>query len=326
MPTNKSVGLNGLGRFSLRLLRYWFNEKSSGRTNFDIIQINEPYLSPTQIIRAITNDRVIGRFPANIRLNNGNLEIGKYTICLSSEPDPKFIEWNKEIKMILECSGKFTQKKLARQHLHTGIKKALISATSLSADKTIILGFNENEYDPFKHHIVSYGSCTTNCFLPIAKLFHQKKLISSANASVIHATALKDIKKPFGEIRLKPSTLEMAGPKLFPCLRNFYVKYRMVPYPGISLMDIEIKLKSKITPAEANQIIKNAAKRQLKGIVKFEPQSRDSNSYIGSPFSAVVIGDQTRVIGSSVLLAAWFDNENSAARFNDVAKLMASYL
>ncbi|MDO8633674.1 MAG: glyceraldehyde 3-phosphate dehydrogenase NAD-binding domain-containing protein [archaeon] len=320
------VGLNGFGRFGLRLLRVWLKENAFANTNYEILQINDTFLSPIKIVQCLKNDPVIGPLGLPVKLAGNKIVVGNAEIELLAEPSPKRVPWSKKTLMVFECSGKFTRREEAVQHLRKSVRKVLISATSLSADKTIILGFNESEYKPSTHHIVSYGSCTTNCFLPVARLIHEQFGIASACASVIHNTPLDKISKPFGEILLKHCTLEFAGPKLFPVLGDFFVNYRMVPYPGVSLMDMQFLLKKKIRLQEVNNVLEKASAGGLKGIIKLSSSQKNSNSFIGSPFSAILIDDQTRVIGNQLLLSAWFDNENSATRFNDLAKIMAASL
>ena len=321
------VGLNGLGRFGLRLLRLWIHEKNSGKTNYEIVQINEPFSSPSQIVRNLKADAVVGPIGFPVRLIGKNtLSISNKKIGLLSESKPGLIPWSEDVSLVFECSGQFTKRKQAMQHFRKNIRKVLISATSMSADKTLIVGFNEKEYAASKHHVVSYGSCTINCFLPVAKIVHSKFGILSASASVIHNTTLNKISKPFGEILLKPCTLEYVGPKLFPVLKDFFVNYRTVPYPGVSLMDLRFVLKKKATPRQVNRIFEEASRKSLKGLVQLLKSEKDSNAFIGSSFSAIVLGKQTRVIGNQLLLSAWFDNENSATRFNDVAKIIVPRL
>lgn len=315
------IGMNGFGRFGLRLFRYWLSNKD--RAGFDISFINEPHRSAQDIAENMKDDTVIGSIPHSVKVEGNTIRVDGHPIVVSSAKTIEDIPWHNDVKMVFECTGKFTDREKAAQHLRGSVKKVLISATSLSADMLIVLGVNHNEYDPSRHTIVSYGSCTINAYVPIAKVLNDAFGIEASHVHVIHNTPLRDIKKPFGEIARKGCTLEVVGPRLLPSLLNvFTVTYRHVPYPGASLMDMSFNLSKDVSPEEVVVMLKEASETSQDIHLDFAKEDTTSNDHISHPASAVIIPSEVRKVGKRVLLSAWFDNENSATRFFDFANFI----
>ncbi len=317
-----AVGINGFGRFGLRFFRHWL--KSPYRANLYIRAINDPIRKIEDIADNIKRDEIIGKIPHTVEVAKNRIKVEDLDfIDVSRAASISDIPWHGEVEMVLEASGRFTERDLAAAHLRCGVRKVLISATSLSSDKTIILGVNHHEYDPREHHVISYGSCTVNAFVPVAKVLNDAFGITESNASVIHNTPLRDIAKPYGTIVRKGCTLEHSGPLLLPFLKGrFYVTYRMIPYPGVSLMDMSFHFAKKHSAKDVLEVLTEAASGAMDIHIAVDTDDKDANRYIGDPASAIIIASAIRKVGNRTLVSAWFDNENSAARFYDLANFV----
>lgn len=316
------AGINGFGRVGLRLFRHWL--ANVDRANFSIKFINDPHRTAEDIAQNIKNDKVIGSISHEIIADGAVIVIdGKMRIQISSVAAISDISWHDHAELVFECTGKFTDRSLAAQHLRGKVKKVIISATSLSADKMIVLGVNHADYDSKSDTIISYGSCTVNSYVPIAKMLHEAFGIKESSAHVIHSTPLRDIQKPFGDIIRRGCTLEYAGPHLLPFLENaFYVTYRLVPYPGVSLMDMSFRFKKRVSSHQVLECLEAAAKGPLDVHISIDKDNLNPSRYIGHPSSAIIISSEIRNIGDQLLLSAWFDNENSATRVFDLANFI----
>lgn len=321
VPMNNKLktGLNGFGRFGLRLFRHWLLHRNNAL--FSIDYINDPFKTAAEIAQEIKSDGVAGTIPHTVTAKGNTILINNtIRVHVSSHTSISDITWHGDVALVFECSGKFTERRLAAQHLNGMVQKVLISATTFSADALIILGVNDHEYIPEHHHIISYGSCTLNAYLPIAKILNDAYGIQESQVHVTHSTPLRSIKKPFGSILGKPCTLEYAAPLFFPQLKdNFFVQYRMIPYPGVSLMDMCFKLKKKPSVKKIISLLEQAARGAMDMHVWIEKKPKDSNYYINDPHSAIIRSSEIRSNGDYLLISSWFDNENSATRIFDLA-------
>ena len=312
------VGVNGFGRFGMHLVRDWIQRRES--LGFDLVWVNEPMRSPSEIHAELVSDVVLGPFGASVGLEESAwiLEDG-HRIRLSRERDVGSIPWEHEVDWVFECTGKFTDRKDASRHLRGDIERVFISATSLSADRMVVLGVTEQDYDPRTDRLISYGSCTINAFMPIAQRLHERFGILESGVNVTHNTPIKDIQGPFGTILRRTCTLEVVAPRLMPALEGrFFVNYHLVPYPGVSLIDFQFRLGSSPSAWEVRRELELAAEGGLAIHLGWADDFTRPERFVGHSASAVLVRESFKKAGDTIIFSAWFDNENSAVRLNDL--------
>jgi glyceraldehyde 3-phosphate dehydrogenase len=256
--------------------------------------------------------------------------------------DPADIDWTSlGAKIVVESSGLFTKAEDARKHLKGTVKKVIITAPAKNEDITIVLGVNDQAYDPAKHHIISNASCTTNCLAPVAKVVHENFKILKGSMTTIHAYTNdqrildlphKDLRRArAAAVSIIPTTTGAAKavglvlPELKGKLDGFAMR---VPTPNISLVDLVVFVEKPTTLEEVNGALKKAAEGPLKGILEFCEEELVSIDFRGNSHSAIVDAGFTKVIdGTCVKLTAWYDNEwGYSCRVRDLIKLVAKSL
>ena len=325
------AGINGFGRLGLHLFRYWLLNRDSA--SFSIGFINDPQRSARDIAKSIKRDDVIGSIPNSVKCSGSKIVIdGAVTVVATSEEDIADIPWHADTELIFEASGKFTEEHLARRHLRGRVKKVIITATSPTAHKTVILGVNHDEYEPKSHHVVSYGSCTVNAFVPIADVLHKAFTIKEAHVHVTHNTPLREIEqqrkqtgRTLGEIATKNCTLRHSAPQLLPFLNDdFSVTYNMIPDAGVSLMDMSFRFKEKVSAQDVLGCLEKASKESHNVHLAIEKDNQRSYHFVGHPASAIIRASHIHQTGSWTHVSAWFDNENSATRVFDFANFLVN--
>ncbi|MBV9211500.1 MAG: type I glyceraldehyde-3-phosphate dehydrogenase, partial [Acidobacteria bacterium] len=256
-----------------------------------------------------------------------------------SEKDPAAIDWESVgADIVIESTGRFTKAEDASKHLRGSVKKVIISAPAKNEDITIVLGVNENSYDPQAHKIISNASCTTNCLAPVAKVIHEKFGIRSAQMTTIHSYTndqqLLDL--PHKDLRrARAAALSMiptstgaakAVALVLPELKGKFdgISVR-VPTPNVSLVDVVIDLEKDTTTEEVNQALKNAANEELQGILAFSEEPLVSTDFRKNPNSSIVDAEYTKVIGGNMVkILSWYDNEwGYSCRVRDLVKFIA---
>ena len=328
------LGINGFGRIGRGVLRARF--KYPEFHNIEIVAIND-LSSPEMLAYLFKYDTIFGRLPYEIEIEGNYLIINKKKIRIFQEPDPEKIPWKEEgVTYVIESTGRFTNAELARKHFAGGAKRVIISAPAKNEDITIVMGVNEEKYDPTKHFIVSNASCTTNCLAPILSLLMKYYDIEKGFMTTVHAYTndqrLLDIIHPKDFRRARAAALNMiptstgvtkAIVKIFPELSGKFEALSIrVPTADVSLIDLVVLLDKTTTPHEINQIFKENQSRYLSYIE--EPLV--SQDLIGDPHSAVVDGLSTRVLeGNLVKIVAWYDNEwGYSVRMLDLLNYMIS--
>jgi len=327
------IAINGYGRIGQSVLRALYS--SPYRSEFSIVAINE--LADIQTLTYLTRyDTTHGRFPYPLRHDKNSLFIGDDKIRIFSESQPALLPWEElEIDLLFECSGSFTDRKTAGEYLAKGVKRLLFSQPAcLDVDATIVYGFNENQLRS-DHTIVSNASCTTNCIVPILHILDKELGIKNGVTTTIHS-AMND--QPIIDsyhhtnLRLTRSALHSIIPvdtdlakgidRLMPQFAGkFECLHLRVPTINVSVMDLSINVKKRTTTKEINQLIREAAKGYLKGLVGYTEEPHASVDFNTDSRSSIFDGSQTKVCNERLVkMICWFDNEwGFANRMLDVA-------
>ena len=323
------VGINGFGRFGLHLLKYWLDRNSESK--FQIGYINDDSLSLDQAIDIIKSDEAVifnkykvQKLKNNLRLlePNGNVHEIKFT-----NYDVRKIPWVGEPDLVFECSGKNTVKKDSLFYIKGNTKHVIISATSWDADKTIVYGFNQEDYN-YKDKIISYGSCTVNAFLPLASYINKYYGIIDADVNVIHNIQKYRMDDNI-TLNRKFCTLEKSAVKMLDFINknNFIVNYSVVPYTGVSMIDFRFRLKNS---PKLNKFIEELEesinKGQLDGLYDIDEVDIGPEVHNCTVYSSVFIKEGIKLINDQIYLFAYFDNENSVNRFYDLTNHISNQI
>jgi len=316
------AGMNGFGRFGVHLLKYWLDR--SDRASFRIDYINDDTLSLPSAYHIILNDPYVVFDRYDVRLAEDAIIISKssgtrHLITYTNSP-PSEIPWLGKPHMLFECSGKETVAQMRRFYLSASTKLVIISATSLDADKTLIYGFNHRQLSR-SHNIISYGSCTVNAYVPLADFLHGKFGVVDSDVHVIHNTPAYLLEGNM-TLKRKACTLEVSAGRLLPFLnaQNFLVKYTVVPYTGVSMIDLRFRLKSQVSADVIVRELQDSFRGgELRGLYEFDDCDSGPQKCNCSTYSAVFIKNAVNVLGHNVYFQAYCDTENSANRFFDLA-------
>jgi glyceraldehyde 3-phosphate dehydrogenase len=330
------VGINGFGRIGRCVLRSLQN-----KPGIEVVMIND--LTDTRTLAHLLKyDSVHGTFAADVAATPNGVKVGGKEIAVSAVPNPAEIPWAKAgVDIVLECTGLFTKKEKAEQHLKAGVKKVIISAPGTGVDKTLVIGVNDKEYDPAHHNIISNGSCTTNCLAPVAKVIHDAFGIRRGLMTTVHSYTNdqnildlphKDLRRArAGALSMIPTStgaakaISLVIPELEGKMNGIAVR---VPTPNVSLVDVTFEVE-KATSAEAvNALLREAAAGSLKGVLSVSDEPLVSTDFNGSSFSSSVDAEYTSVMdGTLVKVLSWYDNEwGFSQRLIDLTALVASKL
>ncbi|MDZ4722548.1 MAG: type I glyceraldehyde-3-phosphate dehydrogenase [candidate division Zixibacteria bacterium] len=311
------VGINGFGRIGRLVF------KASRDTAIDVVGINDITDAAT-LAHLLKYDSVHGRYPGEIRVEGNSIVINGKSIPVSAEKDPANLPWSKlGADIILECTGKFTDKAGASKHINGGAKKVLISAPAKGHDGTFILGVNSQDYDKNKHHVVSIGSCTTNCLAPLSKVIMDNFGIVKGFMTTIHSfTADQRLQDaPHSDLRraraasmsMIPTTTGAAKAiaEVIPALKGKMdgVAIR-VPTPDASLVDLGVIMECEATVEQINAAFKKAATSgPLSKTLQYCEEPIVSIDVVGNPHGAVFDSGMTAVQGNYAKVFGWYDNE-----------------
>jgi glyceraldehyde 3-phosphate dehydrogenase len=287
-------------------------------------------------------DSVLGILNAQVSHGDGYIKVNGRTVQVLKVKDPADIDWTSlGAKIVVESSGLFTKAEDARKHLKGTVKKVIITAPAKNEDITIVLGVNDQAYDPAKHHIISNASCTTNCLAPVAKVVHENFKILKGSMTTIHAYTNdqrildlphKDLRRArAAAVSIIPTTTGAAKAVglVLPELKGKLDGCSMrVPVPNVSLVDLVTFVEKSTSTEEVNGAFKKAAEGPLKGILQYCTDELVSIDFRGNPHSAIVDAGFTKVIdGTCVKVTAWYDNEwGYSCRVRDLIKLVAKSL
>jgi glyceraldehyde 3-phosphate dehydrogenase len=285
-------------------------------------------------------DSVLGNLDHEISSTENGIRVGSDEFRVFSQRDPAAIDWESVgAEIVIESTGLFTKAEDAKKHLHGSVKKVIISAPAKNEDITIVLGVNEEKYDPAAHNIISNASCTTNCLAPVAKVVHEKFGIRSAQMRTIHSYSIDQLllDLPHKDLRrARAAALSMiptstgaakAVALVLPELKGKFdgISVR-VPTPNVSLVDVVMDLETETTAEDVNRAFKDAANEELRGILDFSEEPLVSVDYKRNSNSSIVDAEYTKVIGGRMLkVLSWYDNEwGYSCRVRDLIKYIAS--
>ena len=330
------VGINGFGRIGRNVLR-----AALGNSDIQIVAINDLTDSKT-LAHLLKYDSLLGKLDADVTAGEGQLVVDGKPITVFSERDPANIPWHqREVDIVIEATGFFTDRDKAAVHIHSGgAKRVIISAPGKNDDLTIVMGVNDGLYSPDKHFVVSNGSCTTNGLAPAAQVLHQHFGIKHGlmntthaytNSQALHDQPEKDLRGArAAALSIVPysSGAAKALGKVIPELDGRLTGYSLrVPVPVVSIVDLTVTLAREVTAEEVNNAFREAAAAgPLKGILGYSDEPLVSSDYQGDPRSSIIDGLSTLVIGGNMVkILAWYDNEwGFSNRLVDLALMMAS--
>jgi glyceraldehyde 3-phosphate dehydrogenase len=316
------VGINGFGRIGRQVLKA-VNEGGFSDL-FEIVAVND-LTSPETLAHLLKYDSTYGRYDADIEAADGGIRINEQTIKVFAEKDPAALPWESEqIDLVVESTGRFTDAEQAKAHITAGAKKVVISAPAKNEDITIVLGVNEQSYDPDKHNIISNASCTTNCLAPVAKVLLDTFGIKTGLMTTIHSytndqvildAPHKDLRRArSAAINIIPTTtgaaraLSLVIPELKGKFDGFSLR---VPTPTVSIVDLVVQTENPVSVESINAAFKSASESNaLIGILGYSEDPLVSSDVRQDPRSAVVDALSTMVIGNDTAkVIAWYDNE-----------------
>jgi glyceraldehyde 3-phosphate dehydrogenase len=311
------VGINGFGRIGRNVFR-----AALGNPEIDIVAVND-LTSPATLAHLLKYDSILGNLKNEISSTSDSITVDGKTIKVYAERDPAKLDWNSTgAQIVVESTGIFTDATKAKAHLQGSVKKVIISAPATNEDITVVLGVNESKYDPAKHNIISNASCTTNCLAPVVKVLHEEFGIVSGIMTTIHSYTNdqvildfphKDLRRArAAAINMIPSStgaakaLKLVIPEMAGKLDGFAIR---VPTPNVSVVDLTFIAEKPVTVETVNGALKKAADGSLKGILGYETAELVSSDFKGDARSSIVDSPLTKVVGSSVKVISWYDNE-----------------
>jgi glyceraldehyde 3-phosphate dehydrogenase len=312
------VGINGFGRIGRNVFRASLNNP-----DVEVVAVND--LTDAQTLAHLLKyDSVHGILDLPVEARENTLIVGGKEIKVLAERDPAQLKWaDYGVEIVVESTGRFTKREDAAKHLEGGAKKVIISAPATNEDITIVMGVNEDKYDPEKHTILSNASCTTNCLAPFAKVLHEKFGIVRGLMTTVHSYTNdqqildlphKDLRRArAAATNIIPTSTGAAKavalvlPELKGKLNGFAMR---VPTPNVSVVDLVAELKTDVTVEEVNAALKEAAEGPLKGILGYSEEPLVSSDYNGNPASSTIDALSTMVLeGNMVKVVSWYDNE-----------------
>ena len=331
------IGINGFGRIG----RNFFRAALAKGSELDIVAVND-LTDNKSLAHLLKYDSVTGRLDATVELDGDRIIINGKPLIVLEERDPANLPWGDlGVDIVIESTGRFTKAEDARKHITAGAKKVLVSAPATGDNvATIVLGVNEGIYDPAVHDVISNASCTTNCLAPLAKVLLDNFGIERGLMTTIHAyTADQNLQDgPHSDLRraraaainiIPTSTgaakaLGIVIPELAGKLDGYALR---VPVPTGSITDLTVETTRQTTVEEINAAFKAAAEGPLKGILKYTEDPIVSSDIVSDPHSSIFDAGLTKVLGSQVKVASWYDNEwGYSNRLVDIAEYVADRL
>jgi glyceraldehyde 3-phosphate dehydrogenase len=326
------VGINGFGRIGRNIMR-----AALGDTSIDFVAVNDLTNAAT-LAHLLKYDSVLGNLHAKVEAKKEVISVDGDEFKVLSMRDPAQLPWKDlGVDIVFESTGLFTQRDDAAKHVAAGAKKVVITAPAKSPDLTIVLGVNEDKYDPSKHQIISNASCTTNCLAPLAKVLHQRFGIQKGWMTTIHSYTNdqqlldlphKDLRRArAAALSMIPTTTgaAVAVGEVLPDLKGKLDGFAMrVPTPNVSVVDLAAILNKKTTGDDVNAALKEAASGPLKGILAYSEDELVSIDFKGNANSSIIDAPYTKVMdGDFVKVLSWYDNEwGYSSRCVDLLRLL----
>ncbi len=332
------VAINGFGRIGRSILRAAFEREA--KTDLEFVAIND-LTDAAHNAHLLKYDSVHGTFGRTVKSEGSSLYVDGKKIEISAEKEPAKLPWKQlSVDVVLECTGRFTDRADAEKHLQAGAGRVIISAPAKKPDLTIAFGVNHKKFDPAQHRILSNASCTTNCLAPMAKVVLQKFGLVRGLMTTIHSytndqqvldLAHKDLRRArAAALSMIPTTtgaakaVSLVIPELEGKLDGLAIR---VPTPNVSLVDLTCEIEKDATKDSINAAFKEAANGELKGILRYEDVELVSRDFNGDPHSCIFDATLTHVQGSRFLkVMGWYDNEwGFSNRMLDVAQYVGGH-
>ena len=328
------VAINGFGRIGRLSLRAMLERHKKDLT---VVAVNDMADLKTNA-HLFRYDSTYGVYPGKVEIGEGLLQVDGWNIAVLNQRDPSKLPWKKlGVDIVIESTGVFTDGNQVRAHLDAGAKKAIITAPAKNEDFTLVLGVNDADYDPRKHHIVSNASCTTNCLAPVTKVLHDNFGIERGLMTTIHAYTNdqrildlmhSDLRRArAAAVNIVPTStgaakaIGLVMPELNGKLHGLSLR---VPTSTVSVVDLVVDLKKSASVESLNEALKKAAHGQMKGILQYCDEPLVSSDFRGNPASSIVDSLSTVVIEDKLAkVLSWYDNEwGYSCRVGDLAALM----
>jgi glyceraldehyde 3-phosphate dehydrogenase len=325
------VGINGFGRIGRQSMKAMLERHPQ---DIEVVAVNDLTDTKTNA-HLLKYDSTYGRFPGEVEATEDSLIVNGHKIQVISQRDPGQIPWSDlGVQLVIESTGFFTDADKAAAHLKGGAKKVIISAPAKGEDLTIVLGVNDDMYDPARHTIISNASCTTNCLAPTAKVLNDAFGIERGLMNTIHSYTndqriLDQVHKDLRRARtaganIIPTTTGAARALalVIPELKGRFDGMSLrVPTVTVSVVDFVITTRKEVTKDAVNQAFKDAAAGPLKGLLAYTDEPLVSSDFRGDPHSAIVDGLSTMVLGGNMVkVVSWYDNEwGYSSRVADLA-------
>jgi len=311
------VGINGFGRIGRNVFR-----AALGNPEIEFVAVND-LTSPAILAHLLKYDSILGNISNDVVAGEDFIAVDGKKIKVFAERDPAKLDWaGTGAEIIVESTGHFTDATKAKAHLGSTVKKVIISAPATNEDITLVLGVNQDKYDPAKHNIISNASCTTNCLAPVVKVILETTGLVSGIMTTIHSYTNdqvildfphKDLRRArAAAINMIPSStgaakaLKLVIPETSGKLDGFAIR---VPTPNVSIVDLTYIAEKPTTVAELNAAFKKASEGELKGILGYEEHELVSSDFKGNGLSSILDSKLTKVVGNSVKVLSWYDNE-----------------
>ncbi len=312
------VGINGFGRIGRNVVRAGLD-----RPDIEFVAAND--LTDTKTLAHLLKyDSILGRLHHEVKVDGDAIVLGGKRIKIFDVKDPAQIDWSSVgAQIVIESTGRFTDAKEAAKHLRGTVKKVIISAPASNEDVTLVLGVNDNMYDPAKHKVISNASCTTNCLAPVVKVLHEKFGIEKGSMTTIHSYTNdqpvldfphKDLRRArAAALNMIPTTTGAAKAigLVMPALKGKLDGFSMrVPTPDVSVVDLVAVLSRNTTAEEVNKALEEAANGPMKGILEYTADPVVSTDMLHNPASSIIDSLMTKVLGGNLVkVLAWYDNE-----------------
>ena len=311
------VGINGFGRIGRNVFR-----AALGNPNIEFVAVND-LTSPATLAHLLKYDSILGNLSHEIVAGEDFIAVDGKKIKVFAERDPAKLDWaSVGAQVVVESTGHFTDATKAKAHLGSTVKKVIISAPATNEDITLVLGVNQDKYDPAKHNVISNASCTTNCLAPLVKVLIENFGIVSGIMTTIHSYTNdqvildfphKDLRRArAAALNMIPSStgaakaLKLVIPEVSGKLDGFAIR---VPTPNVSIVDLTFISEKTTDAASVNAALKAASEGALKGILGYEAGELVSSDFKGDRRSSIVDAPLTKVVGNSVKVLSWYDNE-----------------
>ncbi|MBC7429340.1 MAG: type I glyceraldehyde-3-phosphate dehydrogenase [Bacteriovorax sp.] len=333
--TKIKVGINGMGRIGRTVLREYFDRNE---TDFEIVAVNNPG-NAAEYVHLLKYDSVHGPFKGDVHLEGDSLSLNGKIIKFYALKDPTEIPWSDQgVQLVIDATGIFKDKAGLSKHMRGTVKKVIMCAPGKDLDATFVMGVNNHIYDPAKHHIFSNASCTTNCLAPIVKVLNDKFGIENGFMTTVHSYTSDQMlldgshsdprRARAAAMSIIPTTTGAAKTvgEIIPELKGKLDGYSFrVPTPNVSLTDFVATLKKPASKEEINSALKEASETYLKGILRYTTEELVSVDFMGMKYSSCLDSSLTNVIGNTVKVISWYDNEAGFSnRVLDLVKFIGS--